>query len=184
MVVISYVPPETELLQSEVEVVSPEADILPSQAEVCQLQLESLLQKSFLVNEKCKYSRRLSLCQTYSTTGLPHNYYDRFKKMIRKLDDLKQEPSFVSFTHLERLADSSWASESFMSHSGGFFLVCFEIRQWEIQVNTRLDVPLASFIQVQIHGLKEVDCCLLHQMMQFSQLGATHKVQKDFQDGR
>ena len=27
-------------------------------------------------------------------TGLPHNYYARFQKVTKKLDDLEQEPGF------------------------------------------------------------------------------------------
>jgi hypothetical protein len=98
MVSISFVQPETELLPSEVELLLPEA-------EVHRLKCESSLQKSLSMKEKCKYvltinaliARGLSCCHTCSTIGLPHNYYARFKTVIKQLDKLMQEPGFVSF---------------------------------------------------------------------------------------
>ena len=69
------------------------------------LDRESALQKSFSVKEKCEHEVTIDALvvegashpQAWSMVGLPHNYYPRFKKVIKKVDDLEQDAGFVPF---------------------------------------------------------------------------------------
>ena len=66
---------------------------------------KSALKKSFSVKEKHEcvvaidalVAEGASCRQACSMVGLPHNYYPRFKKVIKKIDDLEQDAGFVPF---------------------------------------------------------------------------------------
>ena len=71
------------------------------------LDRKSALRKSFSVKKKHEYvvaidalvAEGASCRQACLMVGLPHNYYPRFKKVIKKLDNLEQDAGFAFKTN-------------------------------------------------------------------------------------
>jgi hypothetical protein len=206
---INFVLPESELICQEIvrlssdaeripletEITLHEAELIPHADELTLLDCKSSLWKSFSVKEKHEYKVAIdammmegaSCRQTCSMVGLPHNYYTRFKEVIKKIDNFEQDTGFVSFkTNGTVLKISPGCPSLLQAIQEDLSHFNFEIRQRRIQVSTSMIWQeachlLPSFRSKLMEAMKRI-VALFTKTMSLSYQADTHTGQMNFQE--
>jgi hypothetical protein len=160
-------------------------------AEVIQ---DASLRKSFSVKEKREYvlaiddliARGSSRRQACAMVNLPHNYYPRFKKVMKKIDDL-DNAGFVPFKTNGTARKIHPGRPSLLQEiREDLSRFVFEIRQRGLQVSTRMIRQeacrlLPSFRSKSMHARKRI-VTRFTKKMGLTHRAATHTAQKNFNE--
>ena len=119
-----------------------------------------------------------------SMVGLPHNYYPRFKKVIKKIDELEQDSGFVPFkTNGTDCKIHPGRPSLLQAIQEDLSRFVFEIRQCGIQVSTHMIWQevchlLPAFRSKSMEARKRI-VTRFTKTMGLSHRAATHTAQKN-----